>query len=274
MICDLSFLNIGRTIMLRACLVVVSTLCLFNQLVDGESITNVAGIGADVVLRRSSATENDGFLRIKNQSGDPENVNNDRVGLIKFDLSLLTESISQASVRFELPRGASNGFPNNTFDAGETLALYGIPDLAADENFNEATVTFANSPYTTGVGGSTNPRPVGDLTGNGVNDTLLVLLDTYTFDAVSDAGHIVDFWGTAVTNFLQADTNGAASFFLTVSQSNAGKTAVFISDTGTGGTPPTILTNADAIVPEPATALLALSAVSIVMLSRRSKDSN
>jgi hypothetical protein len=258
--------------MLRSCLVLASVLCLINQQVRAESITNVAGIGGDVVLRRLGATENDGFLRIKNQSDDLEDSGNDRIGLIKFDLSLLAEPISQASVRFELPRGASNGFPNNTFDAGETLALYGIPDLAADEDFNEATVTFANSPYTTGTGGSTNPRPVSDLTGNGVNDTLLVLLDTYTFDAVSNAGQIVDFWGAGVSNFLKADTNGVASFFLAVSQSNAGKTAVFVSDTGTGGGPPTILTNADAVVPEPATALLALSAVSIVMRSRRSKD--
>ena len=259
--------------MLRACLVVTSMLCLFSQIVDAESINNIAGIGGDVELRRLGTTVNDGFLRIKNQAGDLENSGNDRVGLIKFDLSLLTQPISQASVRVELPRGASTAQPLNTFDAGETLFLYGIPDLASGENFNEATVTFANSPYTTGTGGSVNPRPAADLTGNGVNDTLAVLLDTYTFAVQSDAGQLVDFWGSAVTDFLQADTNNIASFLLTVSQSNATKTAVIVSDTGTGGTrlPPTLLTNGDAIVPEPTTAFLALSAACIGMLGRRSQ---
>ena len=51
----------------------------------------------------------------------------------------------------------------------------------------------------------------------------------------------------ALRSFLQADTNNIASFILTVSQSNATKTAVFVSDTGTEGTPlhPTLLTNVD-----------------------------
>ena len=69
-----------------------------------EIVDNTAGIGGDVVVRRSGATETDGFLRIKNQSGDAETSYNDRVGLIKFDLSGLSDPITAAIVRLELPR--------------------------------------------------------------------------------------------------------------------------------------------------------------------------
>ena len=228
-------------------LAAILAVAVFAQWAGAEIVDNTAGIGGDVVVRRSGATENDGFLRIKNQSGDAENSGNDRIGLIKFDLTSLAESITAAIVRLELPRGASTGQAGNTFDPGETLFLYGIPDLAADENFNEATVTFANSPYMTGVGSVTDPRPGTDLTGNGVNDDLATLLDTFTFNAVSDAGDLVNFQSNELVSFLQADTNNIATFILTVSQSNATKTAVFVSDTGTEGTPlhPTLLTNAD-----------------------------
>jgi hypothetical protein len=256
--------------MFRIAFVAAMAAVLLTGSARAEMISNLDGIGGDVVVRRSSATENDGFLRIKNQSGNAENSNNDRVGLIKFDLSGLTESITAAIVRLELPRGASTGQASNTFDAGETLYLYGIPDLAADENFNEGTVTFANSPYMTGTGSVTDPRPVTDLTGNNVNDDLATLLDTFTFAVQSDAGDLVDFRGTALRSFLQADTNDIATFILTVSQSNATKTPVFNSDTGTGATglKPTLLTNAD--VPEPVTTtMVALAGACLYMLRRR-----
>jgi hypothetical protein len=228
-------------------LVVALAVALLAQASWAETVTNVFGNGDDVVLRRLGATENDGFLRIKNQSGLTEDSGNDRIGLLKFDLSGLTEPITVGALQLQLPRGASNGFPNNTFNAGETLSLYGIPNLATDENFDEAAVTFANSPYTTGGGSVFGPRPAEDTTGNGVNDTLLTLLATYTFATTSNAGQLVNFQSPQLSSFLQADTNDIASFFLTVSQSDAFKTAVFTSDTGTEGTPipPTLRTNTD-----------------------------
>jgi hypothetical protein len=244
----------------------------YASLAGAEIINNVAGIGGDVVVQRNSATVNDLFLRIKNQSAEAGGAgeNNDRVGLIKFDLSGLTEAVTDAIVRLELPRGASTGQSGNTFDAGETLFLYGIPDLAADEDFNEATVTFANSPYVTGNGSVTNPRPGTDMTANSVNDDLATLLDTHTFAAESDAGDLVDFRSAALTAFLQADTNDIATFILTVSQSNAAKTPVFNSDTGTGATglPPTLLTNDN--VPEPTSfALGCLTGLCLLAKRRR-----
>ncbi|MCO6047121.1 PEP-CTERM sorting domain-containing protein [Aeoliella sp. ICT_H6.2] len=218
------------------------------QLAGAETLTNIAGTGGDVVVRRNNNTENDGFLRIKNQGGDGEASGNDRIGLLKFDLSGLSESITAGGVQLELPRGESTGQAVNTFDAGDILYLYGVPDLGADENFDEASVTFASFPYLTGDGSVTTVRPETDLTGNGVNDDLVPLLDTFTFSEQSDAGDLVTFTGGSLTSFLQADTNDIATFILTVSQTqDVFKTAVFVSDTGTEGTPlpPTLLTNGD-----------------------------
>lgn len=242
-----------------------------------EMLPNTFGAGGDVVVRRNnSSRENDGFLRIKNQSGDGENSSNDRTGLLKFDLTGLTESVTAAAVRLEMPRGASTGHPNNTYDAGDTVYLYGVPDNGADEDFDEATITFASSPYMTGTGGATDPRPVSDLTGNGVNDDLAILLDTYTFPTVSDAGDLIDFQSPALTSFLQADTNDLASFIVTVSQGSFAKTAVFVSDTGTEGTPfpPTLLTNADAPIPEPTTAGLLIVSVAGLAGAHRNRRRN
>ncbi len=239
---------------------IVATLCLATlaQTASAEMLPNTFGNGGDVVLRRNNTVENDGFLRIKTQSGDTETHGNDRIGLLKFDLSGLSEPVTNAAVRLELPRGQSSGHSGNTYDAGDTLYLYGIPDAAADEDFDEATITFASSPYLTGSGSVTDPRPLTDTTPNGVNDDVAVLLDTYTFAATSDAGDLVDFQSSALTAFLQADTNNIATFILSVSQTDPFKTAVFVSDTGAEGTPlpPTLLTNANAPVPEPTAAVL------------------
>ncbi|QDU53900.1 PEP-CTERM sorting domain-containing protein [Aeoliella mucimassa] len=220
----------------------------FAPMGQAETITNLAGIGGDVVVRRNNNTENDGFLRIKNQGGDGEASGNDRIGLLKFDLSSLSQPITAGGVQLELPRGASTDQVANTFDAGDILYLYGVADLATDENFDEAAVTFANFPYLTGAGSVTDPRPATDMTGNGVNDELVTLLDTYTFAAESDAGDLVTFTGGSLTSFLQSDTNDIATFILASSATqNPFKTAVFVSDTGTEGTPlpPTLLTNGD-----------------------------
>ncbi|QDU53901.1 PEP-CTERM sorting domain-containing protein [Aeoliella mucimassa] len=259
--------------MLKQLVLSVLSLGLFATTSTAEIITNLDGTGGDVVVRRNNNTENDGFLRIKKQGGDGEASSNDRIGLLKFDLSGLTESVSAANVQLELPRGESTSQASNTFDAGDTLYLYGVPDLATDEDFDEAAVTFANFPYLTGAGSVTNPRPATDLTGNGVNDDLVPLLATYTFAEQSDAGDLVIFSGNLLTSFLQADTNGVATFVLAASQTqNALKTAVFVSDTGTEGTPlpPTLLTNNDVSVPEPSTlVLLSITGVCAAGVLRR-----
>ncbi|MBX3435639.1 MAG: hypothetical protein KF847_20165 [Pirellulales bacterium] len=187
-------------------------------------VTNAQGSGGNVVVRRSSASEplaaDDGtFLRFKFQSGANENVNTDRIPILKFDLSALpAEPVTAASLRIHLPRGASTNQTSNRFDAGETLYLYGVPNGLAGENVDlaPANTTFANYPYLTGVGSVTNPRPATDLTVNGVNDDLVTLLATYTFAAPSDAGDFVTFQSSALASFLQADDNGIATFLLTM----------------------------------------------------------
>lgn len=188
------------------------------------TVNNSQGAGGNVVLRRGSASEpvpadTGEFLRIKFQSGTAENNNTDRLGLLKFDLtSLPAEPITVASLRIHLPRGASSGQPNNRFDAGETLYLYGVPNGAAGEDFSldPLQTLFVDNPYVTGTGSVSNPRPAIDLTANGVNDDLLPLLATYTFANNSDAGDFVNFHSNELTSFLQADSNKIATFMLTM----------------------------------------------------------
>jgi hypothetical protein len=244
------------------------------QSTHAELITTASGAGQDVGLQRGSiALSDDALLRVKNQSGVLENSTNDRVALLKFDLSLLVQPINLATIRLETPRGVATSQPLNTFDAGETLFLYGIPDLAAGETTNLTTVTWANSPYLTGTSSATNPRDVLDLTGNNVNDLTATLVGSFIWPVQSDAGNIVDFFGPALNAFLQADSNDVATFILTVSQSNATKTPVFGSSTAVAGGPavglkPTLLTNGNA-VPEPMTLGMAVVAVAGMVLARR-----
>lgn len=199
-------------------------LAMLTQSSQAATVTNAQGAGGNVVLRRNSASEpapadTGEFLRIKFQSGAAENNNTDRIGLLKFDLNALpAEPITVASLRIHLPRGASSAQPNNRFDAGETLYLYGVPNGASGENFSldPLQTLFVDNPYLTGTGSVTNPRPVTDLTVNGINDDLLPLLATYTFEKNSDAGDFVNFHSSELASFLQADANKIATFMLTM----------------------------------------------------------
>ena len=256
--------------MWRVAFVAAMAVVFLSRSAGAEMITTLDGTGGDITLRRGNVTDNGALLLTKNQSGNAENNNNDRLNLLKFDLASLSESILTAIVRLEMPRGAATSQPSNTFDAGETVYLYGIPDGHAGENFNEATTTYANSPFLTGTGTTNGARPVTDLTGNSVSDSAAILLDTHTFVAVTNAGEYVDFRSQALRAFLMADTNDIASFILTVSQSNATKTPVFNSDTRTGaGLRPTLLTNANA--PEPTAAVLIVFAAACMSLLRLRK---
>jgi hypothetical protein len=207
------------------------------------------GNGDDVVLRRGIAnpTDNGALLIVKNQSGDAENVNNDRVALIKLDLSGLAP-IGESVLRFQTVRATP---ATNTFAAGETLMLYGIKENAAFENFDPATVTWAGIPYMTGTDSAALRQPA-DTSSNNVNDTLadISLLSSFTFSTASTAGTIVDFSSLALTSFLQTDVNDVATFIVTALQTNAGNTSVLSnSDTGTEGgfPPPTLRTNTDVV---------------------------
>lgn len=242
---------------------------------------NSQGAGGDLMVQRNSASAQraDGLLLIKIQSGDAENNNNDRIGLLKFDLTQLpAESIAAASVRINLPRGVATGQPNNAFAAGDSLYLYGVPNGSAGENFIlDTSTTFSNHPNLTGVGSVTNPRPGTDLTPNGVNDDLVPLLATYTFASQSDAGQFVDFHSSTLTSFLQADTNGIATFILTKGGQTlnfAAKTPTITSGQGSLATSnptwrPALLTNSDAVVPEPTSIAMLLLGGTCASMSRR-----
>ncbi len=224
---------------------------------SAATVNNSQGAGGNVVIRRNSVsepvpTDTGEFLRLKFHSGTAENNNNDRIGLLKFDLtSLPAEPINVATLRIHLPRGASSGQTNNRFDAGETLYLYGLPNGAAGENFSldPLQTLFVDNPYVTGAGSVSNPRPATDLTVNGVNDDLLPLLATYTFATNSDAGDFVNFQSNELTSFLQADSNDIATFMLTMRtiQDNAKTPVISAALAADPNHRPTLRTNTDVI---------------------------
>lgn len=282
MIREQPVLNTGSDLMLRATMWMAVLLgAMSASSATAAILYNSQGAGGDLMVQRNSASAQrpDGLVLIKIQSGDAENNNNDRLGLLKFDLTQLpAESIATASIRISLPRGAATAQPNNAFAVGDSLYLYGVPNGSAGENFTlDTSTTFANFPYFTGPGSVANPRPVTDLTANGVNDSLVPLLATHTFTSASDAGQFVDFHSSALTSFLQADSNGIATFILTTGGQTlnpATKTPTITSGQGDLATNnptwrPALLTNADAVVPEPTSIALLLLGATGASVSRR-----
>jgi hypothetical protein len=239
-----------------ACLICVSC-----SAAEGAIITTGDGAGSDLQLRRNNnATESDIYLRITNKplSGNTENnTGGDRIAVLNFDLSLLAIPVTSAALSLTTDLGASN-----QFQPGETLYLYGIPDGGPDENYTST--SFTEFDYSTGVNGAVNPRPVDDLTPNHVNDNLAQLLSTITFADATVAGQPIVFQSAQLTAFLASDTNGMASFILTVSQVGSSFTPVIASNENANQAPPTLLLNEHAPVPEPASALLGLGLAALL----------
>jgi hypothetical protein len=239
------------------------------SIVSSAASAATLGVAADTYVMRNSTTDNSAAapLIVKNGNNPPDN-STDRVTFLRFDTTGLTP-VTAASLTLAIH--------NNAVPAGFQVQLYGIPDGAANENFDASTLTFANSGYTT--------TSTADLTDNNVLDASLTLLGTYTFDQAIAQGTAgtspgaMTFYdaGGALTSFLNADTNHVAAFLLATPTHNDSNTVAFWSRDNTTSQPiPTLATNADAVVvPEPAAAallLVPLAAASALSRRRRSRN--
>ncbi|TWT65443.1 hypothetical protein Pla123a_49110 [Posidoniimonas polymericola] len=208
--------------------------------------------GDDWTLVRSDTTTENRIL-VKNSAGE---VGTDRIGVAQFSGYAFSDPVMQASVRFDIERTAAG----NNFDALESIQLWGVPDGATGEDIVQ-TDAYSTVSYVTD-----------DLTDNLVDDAALVFLGQVAFP-VGSSGDVVDFFGPAVTAFVQADSNNLMTFLLTaVGDTDSADTVLFYNEDASPIATefyPSVMTNADAIVPEPTTfALLGLTGMVGIALRR------
>ncbi|MFH1496885.1 MAG: DNRLRE domain-containing protein [Verrucomicrobiota bacterium] len=240
-------MQLGKTLPLSAALI-ASLACapLHAQSVEATADTYVSlGGNADTVYGASTTftIANDG-----GSLGVPKT--NDRFALFRFDLSAFTGSFSldQVSLSLEKISGPAADF-----------VVYAIPDLGADEFFDETTYTFNTSSYSTTVSSSGSATNDGGLNKTG-------LLDLGAFSAAADADS-VSFTSGAMVDFLNDDTNGMATFVIW--QSTQEKTArVFASSEHATLAGPTLTVTA--AIPEPSSfALIGGLGALLCAVSRR-----
>lgn len=216
---------------------------------------------ADTLIRRGEATTNFGnstTLFVKNNDTVATGNSTDRVTVFRFDLSAAEPTITDAILRLTRTASATGG------SAG-TFQVFGIPDLAAGENFIEGNGGTDNAPA--GELRFDN-APFVDTSDNSVIDANLTLLGTFTSPPDASLAPTIDFTDPALVTFLNNDTNNIAAFVITLSSNNTGFVPQFVSKEGNVATAPTLLTNA--AVPEPSTvAMLVLGTLGMLTIRRR-----
>ncbi|WP_442484262.1 PEP-CTERM sorting domain-containing protein [Aeoliella sp. SH292] len=240
---------------------------LFGHVASGAIITTL-NEGNDWALQRNNNVVDNRIL-VKNSS----NNGGDRVGIMTFDSSALGP-VTAASVRVDLERFATAtgniaAGATNQFLAGETLELWGVPNGHASEALtqpaNNTAGSWATNPFITDA----------DATNNNVADAALTFLGSITF-GVNTNGDVLDFAGPAITSFVQADDNNVLTFLLTAVGNTAdAQTPLFYNDNSSATLDPvqfypSVMTNGDAVVPEPSTiALAGLASIALVAVGRR-----
>lgn len=227
-----------------ATLVLAICASLFCFEAQGGTITTADGAGEDFSIRSNNAARrNDAALVVKNIDG----TDLDRVTFLQFDLTGIDTKLNG-----ELSISTRASGANQLF-AGETLTLYGIPDLSANEDVLAASWTWDDSPFID----ATEENVAGE---DNVDASAATLLQSVTLGADTTGGSTLTFNSAAVNSFVAADTNNVLSFIVSLVQpTSTGNTPAFESDDAVApGVAPTLTT----VVPEPATAsLLALGGI-------------
>ena len=198
------------------------------------SITTNDGNGADAYVRLGNPTTNyDGAdLTVKNAGGGSTT----RKGYLRFDLAALPAQAIDASIMFDVALNNQGG--GGTTPQEYTVNVFGLDDAHAGENWVETGINWNNAP----ANGSNN----------GVTGDAALL---GTFDVSDDAaGSSTLFSSPDLLDFINADTDGLATFILTRQVNNGSHNLIFASgEDGTLMAPTLTLGFSTAPVPEPAT---------------------
>ena len=165
------------------------------------TIGTYEGNGADLSIRGGAfATGNHGtnLLRVRNAA----NLGDARKLYMRFDLSKLAtpaKNATDASVTLQLLPAEGNSPPDKVW----TFDVFGLNDGLPEENWGEYTATWNDAPVS-------DPKSPVALTTNKVTP-----LGQFTIVGKGKEGDKIVFSSPAMTKFLQADTNGLATFIVT-----------------------------------------------------------
>lgn len=207
----------------------------------------------DTWVREDSPTSNRNGNDQINARTDIDADDNDAI-LLKFDVTGIASSGNSLNlVWYRDDSGSSN-----------TLSLYGLNETHSDElTWSESTVIYNDAPGL--IPDGLNPTEESGLghTWDDIRDldlaNLTLLVDNQPYGP-QVTGEVYTFSGTALDDFLNADTNGYVTFLiLRGNESTSGNQARFqVKEVGTGAY----------LVPEPATMLL-LGLGGLVSLRKR-----
>jgi hypothetical protein len=151
-----------------------------------------------------------------------------QISFIRFDLSSITETISDATIELSLLTTAS-------FDLG----LYGVNDDPSEVSamWTPNTITYNNAPGTSPSDAPSTEPPY--TTTLNLDLTKVTALGTYPIAgvAVDQVGETRSLNSAAIMDFINADTNGLVTFILT-REPNGGATNQFRSSRPRSTDPP------------------------------------
>ena len=170
----------------------------------------------------------------------------DRYVFIRFDLSAYTGGTIAGAELTLIPRDMSTT-PQN-------FNVFGIPDGGPAENFDENTLTWANSGFA--------------FTSSAIDTSGLTLLGSFTGIATSDVGVPQTLSSTALDTFLNNDGNNIATFLIVNTNGTGFFNKFDPKEHASGGS---TLTVTASTIPEPGTSALlaALGVLATATLARR-----
>jgi hypothetical protein len=205
--------------------------------------------GEDCYIREDNggtANVNPILLRSRNITGSVRH----QVGLFKFDLTSVTETVTNAAFKFTVTTGDSDSF---------SLDVFGVVDNATYEDWDAATATYYNAPFIDGDAADALTVDRDHLAGA----TTLLGSIAYTGTTTGE----ITFSNSNLVDFLNADSNSEVSFLIeTAVAGTGGDYLLYVASDEAGSGYPGLNIST---IPEPATfGLMGLALTALFGLRR------